>query len=340
MKKIISITLLLALCLSLFAACTEEKPVENTSNLDAAREYLDGMYKADPVETASDYNLAGVVTIEGVTYNVDWTANTDKVTLTRGENKIVSVTVTTGAEQVDYVLTATISDADGNKTTCTFNRRIPASLSAGKSDEDIVKEAYELEKDEVMDGVSTLTGVITMVKTPYDEGYQNITVIIQIGNLTDKRIECYRMKGDKAAELCVGDTITVTGTLKNYNGTIEFDAGCTLDKVVPGERVTAPTDPKEIVAAAYALAAGDSLPYSATLTGKITEIDTPYSSQYKNISVIITVDGCEDKPILVYRLKGEGADTLAVGDTITVTGYLINYNGTIEYTSGCTFVKA
>lgn len=334
MKRIISIALLLVMCLSLFAGCGEEKAP--ASNLEAAKKYVEAMYQSDPVDTASDYTVAGVVTIEGVEYTVNWSTDNDKIVITRGDNKMVTIDVPAGeAEAVKYVLTATISDAAGNEIKATFNRRIPASASAGKSDEDIVNEAYALEEGQVMDGVATLTGKITMVKSPYDDGYKNITVIIQIGDLADKRIECYRMQGDGAAELCIGDTITVTGTLKNYNGTIEFDAGCNLDKVVPGDRVTAPSDPKQIVAAAYALTEGDSLPYSATLTGKITSIDTPFDPSYNNITVTITVDGCEDQPILVYRLKGEGADTIAVGDTITVVGYIVNYKGTIEYNSGC-----
>ena len=31
-------------------------------------------------------------------------------------------------------------------------------------------------------------------------------------------------------EKVVGDKITVTGTIKNYKGTIEFDTGCTYTK--------------------------------------------------------------------------------------------------------------
>ena len=47
----------------------------------------------------------------------------------------------------------------------------------------------------------------------------------------DKIVMAYRLKGDGADKLAVGDTITVTGTIKNYQGTIEFDAGCKLDAV-------------------------------------------------------------------------------------------------------------
>ena len=41
------------------------------------------------------------------------------------------------------------------------------------------------------------------------------------------------MKSGGAAELAVGDTVTVT--LKNYKGEIEFDKGCTLDAVVKAD---------------------------------------------------------------------------------------------------------
>lgn len=42
------------------------------------------------------------------------------------------------------------------------------------------------------------------------------------------RCQCYRLSGEGAETLAVGDTITVSGTIKNYKGTIEFDKGCTL----------------------------------------------------------------------------------------------------------------
>ena len=331
MKKIISIALLIALCLSLFAGCGKKD-----DGLDKAKKYLDAYFQSESTETSADYTLIGVVMIDNVSYNIDWTCDFDQVVITR-QDKMVFVDIPAcGTEEVPYILTATISDSKGNTITATYSRKIPASAGAGLTDEQIVENAYKLEDGQVMEGVSTLTGKITMIKTPYDAGYKNITVIIQIGELTDKRIECYRLKGDGAENLASGDTITVTGTLKNYQGTIEFDAGCTLDKVVKGEVVTAPTDPKEILAAAYALSAGDSLPYSATLTGVITSISSPYAEQYQNISVMIQV---EDKIFQCYRLKGEGAKDLAIGDTITVTGTLTNYNGNVQFGQGCTLDK-
>ena len=47
--------------------------------------------------------------------------------------------------------------------------------------------------------------------------------------------------------------------------------------------------------------------------------------------------GLEGYTIQAYRLAG--GEDLAVGDTITVTGTLTNYKGTIEFGKGCTYTK-
>ncbi len=103
---------------------------------------------------------------------------------------------------------------------------------------------------------------------------------------------------------------------------------------------TAPSDPKQILEEAYALGAGENLPYSATLTGTITKITEAFSTQYNNITVVMAVEGCEEMPIKCFRLKGTGADQIAVGDTITVTGTITNFQHSsgdteVEFTAGC-----
>ena len=99
----------------------------------------------------------------------------------------------------------------------------------------------------------------------------------------------------------------------------------------------------EIVEAAYALGANESLPYEATLTGVITNVDTAYSETFGNVTVTMVVGDLTDKPIQCYRMKGDGANVIGIGDTITVTGYLTNYtnedygiSNKIEFASGCT----
>jgi len=227
-------------------------------------------------------------------------------------------------------------------STCT---KLVAGEKAPSSETAIVDAAYALEAGASLDYQATLTGKVTSIKTAYDNTYKNITVIIAIPGREDKPIECFRMKGDGVDKITVGDTITVTGILKNYNGTIEFDANCNMTKRI-SSGVVIPTDPKEIVDAAFALEPGKALPYTCTLTGKIKSIDTEYSDQYKNITVTIEVEGTNGKKDLVcYRMKGEGAADLKAGDTITVTGVIKNHlhsdgvRTTVEFDAGCTFTK-
>ena len=71
-----------------------------------------------------------------------------------------------------------------------------------------------------------------------------------------------------------------------------------------------------------------------TVSGKITEIKEEYTTNYNNISVNIS-DGTNK--LYVHRMQG-GAN-LIIGDFITVTGSLINYqSNTPEFTTGSTFV--
>ena len=346
MKKIITYVLLLALCVSAFAGCS--KPVEEKDPLAEARAYVLNTYKNASEVYIADYKVLGQVLVGDITYTVTWTtdAKEENVKIIPGDDGMVTIDINEkNPEEVTYTLTATITDADGKTVSVSFNRRTPAAiiLEEGMSYEDIVNAAYKLEAGITMDGTFRLFGTITKIDTAYNPSYKNITVTIQVGDLADKPIMCYRLAGEGAENLKVGDKITAEGKIKNYNGTIEFDAGCTLDLVIKGEAETpeAPSDPKQIVDAAFNLEKDQSLPYVATLTGKITKIDTPYDENYKNITVTISVEGTTGaKDLLVYRLKGDGADKLAVGDTITVTGTIKNYNGTVEFLSGCTFVKA
>ena len=349
MKKLISVLLLLAMVLGLFAGCGKDKKAN--AGLASAAEYLTSMYKTSGKDEAilitADQDVLKSVVVDGVSYSVEWT-----VEVTEGDAE--SVTVAESAKEnhvkldiplhsgsdILFTATATISDAEGNTEAVAFNFKVAGVKLAGEgmTMEELVEAAYALDEDQALEGLAVLTGVVTMINTPYDDGYKNLTCTIVVGDLTDMPIKCYRLKGEGAETLAVGDTITVSGTLKNYGGTIEFDAGCMIDELIKSDAPAAdsPADPMQIVQDAYALEENASLPYSATLTGTITSVDTPYDAGYQNITVTIVVTGCEDKPIKCYRLKGEGADRLAVGDVITVTGILMNYNGTVEFSQGCT----
>lgn len=339
MKKIISAVLFLALCISCFAGCA---PKED-AGLNAAAEYLYSMYKDSGVVTNVDYTVVSQVRIDDVTYPITWTVDVaeDVVKITEGENATVIVDVNENStEEVNYKLTATLANEAGLTVTVSFDHTVPKVPTY----QEIVDMAYALKAGDTLDGTYTLKGVINSINTAWSDEYSNITVTIDVEGVEGKPIMCYRLKGEGAKDLKVGDTITVRGAIKNYNGTVEFDAGCELLAVVAGEGggEEAPAfDPTgktqdEIIDAAYELEIGKAMAAEATLTGVISEVKTAWSDQYSNITVVIKCAGKEDKPIDCFRLKGDGAKDLKVGDTITVKGTLKNYNGTVEFDAGCT----
>ena len=355
MKKIIIWSLIVALLLGLGVGAffyfngnntnepTDETPstsnVATKADLEAALAYIKTVYKNPSEKTPRDFQRIGVVPVNGNKLEVVWTVNVgeEHVKVVKNDDGTVTIDVNEqSAVDVPYVLTATISNTQGESVSFSWNHLLPLFNNDMSS---IVNDAYELEPGQSMDYEVTLTGKIIRVNTAYDPNYGNITVTIEVAGAEGKPIECYRLKGEGAETLQIGDTITVTGTLTNYQGKIEFAAGCILEEVIKGEIIDAPTDALQILKDAYALEDGKALPYVATLTGKITTINSVYNPAYGNVSVTIVVDGHTDYPILCYRIAGEGADNLLIGDTITVKGYICNYQGKIEFEQGSQLIK-
>lgn len=146
---------------------------------------------------------------------------------------------------------------------------------------------------------------------------------------------------------CISDASFMT---PESSGTSQFPGGLMLKDVAeamtPSAGPTIYETPEEIVNAVYELDLGGILSggHKYTLTGVITSIPSAWSDSYGNITVVIVVNGMEDKPIECFRLSGEGANNLMVGDTITVTGELLKYNnntetGKVEFNAGCTLVS-
>ena len=233
MKKLIALLTLLALCCTAcigFAETTD-------ADLTAARSYLRMMYKNSPETTMADYDVVAAVVIDGVLYPITWTADSETVKFIAKEGMVTVDVDEKNPEEVFYVLTGTItSPVSGETAEVAFNHKVPAAMILdGLSYEEIVAAAYTLEDGLAMEDPQRLYGTIIKIVSAYSEQYGNITVDIQIGDLADQPIQCYRLTGEGVATLQVGDKITVEGIIKNYKGTIEFDKGCTLDAVVKAE---------------------------------------------------------------------------------------------------------
>ena len=207
--------------------------------------------------------------------------------------------------------------------------------------EKILAAAFALKSGDSLSEEVTLTGKVVAIEEAYSDTFGNITLSITVDG---KTLKCYRMKGTVAALIKEGDYVTVKGYITNYNGNIQFGQGCEATKRVAGTSTGPETDEAKILADAFSLAPGTALSYKASLTGTITKIATEYNSAYQNVTVIIEVGG---KEIKCYRLKaptGDGAKNLKVGDVITVTGMIKNYQHSsgdceVEFDQGCTFVK-
>lgn len=331
MKKFLAMLMLLAMCFSCaaMAETTDE-------DLAAAKTYLFMMYKDLPETTMSDYEVVGVINIGGIEFPITWTADSDTIKIVPQDNKMVTIDVDEkNPEEVTYTLTATLSNAAGETLSVSFAHKVPAAMILeGMSYEEIVAAAYSLEAGLALEDTQRLYGTVTKIDTPWSDEYKNITVTIQVGELADQPIQCYRLTGEGAENLQVGDAITVEGILKNYKGTIEFDKGCVL--VGYGEIVSQ----KAIVDAAYALESGVAMTAPTALVGEVVSIDSAWSDEYQNITVTIVCDGLTEQPIQCYRLSGEGAQALEVGSVVGVYGTIKNYKGTVEFDKGCVTVPA
>ena len=134
MKKFISIALLLALCLALFAGCTPEQPQVTENPLENAKNYLFAMYRDTEGVVRRDFERVSVVMIDGVKYNVTWTSdNAENVTITAGETTTAFDINEAPAEEVKFKLTATITDAEGKTESVSFSHKIEAVAASGPS---------------------------------------------------------------------------------------------------------------------------------------------------------------------------------------------------------------
>ena len=204
---------------------------------------------------------------------------------------------------------------------------LPATSFANTAD--VIDAAYELEPGRALGGLFTMTGIVTGYTFNATYGDANITIVVE--GSEDQPMYCYQAKGNAAANVEIGDTVTVKGMIKNHQGTVELDNPRILEHVKGSiEDLPAETDPATILNMAYALEDGESINGVFVLTGTITTY--AYSNDFGDAGITIVVEGFEDMPMFCYQTKGVGVQNLKVGDVITVTATVIkNYMGKVEF---------
>ncbi len=211
--KILVFVLLVALCLSCFAACNK-----TPKELVDAREYLYDMYKEfDGKATPADFNRVGAVMISGTKYPIEWTVEvktegqSESVKVVKNEDGTVTVDVDEkAAVEISYDLVATISNAKGKTITVTFHHTVPqwreltwAEYMATEKGQAVVI------KGKVASISSKSTGDKYNLMYIYDNdgGYY-------VYSLTEDPLTTY-------PNLALGMTVQVTGEKDIYNGTHE-----------------------------------------------------------------------------------------------------------------------
>ena len=297
-------TLILTVIVLVFlASCATPKAAGQGDWLGNAAEYVKTLYDKSTLDnpapkTGADFQVLDQITIKGNIYSVAWSTDTDSVKVVPQENHVDLIDIDDESpEEIVYTLKSVITDADGKSATVEMKKTLPL-VEKNLSPSQIVENAYQLVDGEYLPKEVTLTGVVVKIDTAYSDQYKNITVTIQIGNLADKPIQCFRLSGEGCEAIKEGDLITVSGKVKNYKGTFDLSGqGAILEK-------------------AFALAESAAMDDVVTVVGTIVEIPTVYSEKYDNITVNIQPNG-DERILQCFRLKG-GAE-LEVGDLIIVT---------------------
>ena len=136
MKRILSLVLILAMAVCMFAACGEQptNPTSAAVTVEDAKTYLYAMYKDDDGTVARrDFKMVAAVMIDGVSFPIEWTTDAPEfVTIGAAQNNMVTIDIVEEpAEQVTFKLIGTMKDEAGNTASVTITRIIEAKKVTG-----------------------------------------------------------------------------------------------------------------------------------------------------------------------------------------------------------------
>lgn len=343
MKKILSIALLLALCLSVLAGCNNSAKADFTD----AIEYLDTAMDDVGTKAMSDFYVLSDITIGGTAhYSVAWTCDNADVTFADDAEKPGSKKVSIPARattDVTFTLTAVISDDNGNKSDAlNYTLTIPAMPELPDADSNVtIKKALEIgiahEHNTYTPNKYYIEGTIAEI---VNEQYGNMYIEDRDGN----KLYLYGTYvagipyGDLDSKPAVGDTIKVYGVIGQYNdaaqvknSTIVLVNGVEPQKPA-GSNLTLVTAPKTGVAykfgmvqtnaggATYYLAGGMAQTYYLATTANATNaIDVYLETANGGYYLYCKINGV--KTYINMVVSADGAHVNGVYDTTASTVY-------------------
>ena len=339
MKKIITCLLLLLLCTLALASCsvslgkvtTTTKP-EPVDPLQMAKDYLFGMYKDDATITGADYDVVGVVSVNGTKYNVTWTVDVAEGVVIAESDKEYMVKVDVDektANDVNYTLTATISDDEGNTVSVSFDRTVP-KFAVLTFDEYV---AAAKDDNVVVRGI--ISGFIRKANGASANSFYM--------HDADGGYYIYALTSDPVTDLglAVGMEVMVTGIKDIYNGTHEVK-NAVVEIVNETPVAVTPVDFTEIFTNAGALTDA-ALAYKQALLVTIhgAELQAQsaddisggyYRFKIGELSSYLRISGSACPLSKDEQDAFKAAHTANVGRTATVTGVICVYNNAFYLT--------
>ena len=202
-KRLLSLFLLLTLLLTL-VGCGD----------DTVTNKVDGSTAATTVTTVTETPASTTASVADPTEGDVTEAPTAGTTTT---TTITAATPTAGSSTMAATTTVTKAPA----TTATKAPTTTAT-TASSADKVLVDRAFQLGTGEKIEGV-TLTGYVTS-SNGYNASYNNATFDLEVeGTSGAKTIFCYRVKpATDRVDVLVGEQVSLTGTIQNYQGKIEF----------------------------------------------------------------------------------------------------------------------
>ena len=173
--------------------------------------------------------LVGTIVAIPTVYSADYNNITVNIQPLGDERIVQCYRLAGGAELKEGDVITVVGTIKNYKGTIEFDKACRYMLDDGAyGSVKTLFKAYDLDEGKALEGARKIKGTIVSIPTAYSADYNNITVNLQVGPLEEYVIQCYRLTG--GADLEIGDVITVSGIIKDYKGTKEFDKGCTYEK--------------------------------------------------------------------------------------------------------------
>lgn len=224
MKKILALVLCVIMVGTCFAACNKEE----SNDLANAAAYLENMYqtgsKSEPMTLGVDKDVLSVVTVDGVSYTVEWSVN---VTEGTADSIKIAESATPNCVTIDipdltetdilFTAVATVKDTEGNTASAEFQFKVKGiKLADGDITDDTTTGNVT---DDTTGNVTddTGSGTTTTTKKPTTTTTAGVTELSLVTDQAKILKDAFALGKNKTTPYIAQLTGTVMSIDKEYN---------------------------------------------------------------------------------------------------------------------------